>query len=81
MNWFRRLFIAGAIFGPETKDRKTLRLKREQRCKAISGVFVGYQCSLEKGHDLPHEAKHSVTRDGLGNEIGLSSTTWPRDLP
>ena len=78
MNWLRRLFVAGAILGPETEDQKASRLKREKRCKAMSGALSGYQCSLDKGHPLPHKAKYSVTHDSRGREVGSSIVIWPK---
>ena len=50
---------------------------KPKRCGATSGLLMGYQCSLEKGHVLPHEAITSVTRDGSGHEVGRSTTRWP----
>lgn len=63
----------------ETEEQKAQRLEREKRCPAVSGVLSGYQCSLDKGHELPHKAKYSLTRDGSGREIGSKTVTWPQE--
>lgn len=69
--------IAGWLRGRGRSERG----HHPRRCAANSGLFIGYRCSLVKGHVLPHSALITTTTDGLGREVGRRTITWPSPPP
>lgn len=48
-----------------------------KRCGDVSGMWAGYRCDLDKGHEGEHEAVIARTTDDYsGREVGRKTAKW-----